>query len=373
MSSEVLIIGGGVIGLSLARELHKNGVQNITIVDRGDIGREASWAAAGMLAPNIEAGQSGDFHRFCTESLALYPDLAADLLSETGIDIELDMTGTLSIAFDDTDEAELEPHVARGFQKLSGSEILDLEPKVSSRVRSGVLFPNDWQVENRKLLRALRHSVENRGVRIVENTSVSSILTDREIVTGVSTSAGDLPADVTVIATGAWTSLIKIGGTEISVRVSPIRGQMMSVAHAQRSLRHVIFSPRGYLVPRADGRVLIGATVEKVGFDKQTTDEGLSGLVDAAVEIVPDLSGREIAERWAGLRPYSADGFPILGDLPGYQNAFIATAHYRNGILLAPKTAEIMAQNILRTSRSEHLERYSARRFTSAANAHIAN
>jgi glycine oxidase len=369
MSSEILIAGGGVIGLAIARELHKRGVQKITIVERGHAGGEASWAAAGMLAPNIEAPKQNAFHRFCTEALEIYPEFAAELLDETGIDIELDQSGTLCIGFGEADDAEIGEHAARGFRKLSAADVREIEPSISNNVTSGILFPDDCQVENRKLLDALRASVENRGIRMHEDTEILRLLTDGSKVTGARTADGDLYADVTVLATGAWTSLIKIGDTEFPVTVSPIRGQMISFETSGRSIRRVVFSPRGYLVPRADGRVLVGATVEDVGFDKTTTEEALDTLKQAAVEIAPELARFEIAEHWAGLRPYAADGFPVLGELPGFDNVFVATAHYRNGILLAPMTAKTMADQILGNSRSGYIEQFSVRQFSSTANA----
>jgi glycine oxidase len=365
MSSEILIAGGGVIGLAIARELHKRGVQNITIVDRGPVGAEASWAAAGMLAPNIEAPKENAFHRFCTEALEIYPEFAAELLDETGIDIELDRSGTLCIGFGETDDAELEEHAARGFRKLSAAEVREIEPSISDDVTSGVLFPDDCQIENRKLLKALRASIEKRGIRIHEDTEILGLLTEGSKVTGARTADGDLYADVTVLATGAWTSLIKIGDTKFPVTVSPIRGQMISFETSGRSISRVVSSPRGYLVPRADGRVLVGATVEDVGFDKTTTDEALVSLKEAAVEIAPELARFEITEHWAGLRPYAADGFPVLGELPGFDTAFVATAHYRNGILLAPITAEIMAERIFSGGESPYLRLFGINRIDS--------
>ena len=373
MSHDVLIIGGGVIGLTIARELKKRGVRRIAIVDRRELGAEASWAAAGMLAPNIEIDSSEDFHRFGLESLERYPGFAAELFDETGVDIELDRSGTLCVAFDDEEAAELDKIFERqaprvtGLEYLSSDRVRAAEPAISASVRSGVFYPNDWQVENRKLLTALRRSVELSMIDIVENAEIVELITDRRRVTGAMTASEVFAADITVLATGAWTSLIKIGDAVLPFSVKPIRGQMMSIETEVRPLRCVIFSPRAYLTPRADGRVLVGATVEDVGFDKDNTLEAIETLRDAAVEIVPGLSDLPITEQWAGLRPFAADGMPILGELPGCDNAFIATAHYRNGILLAPRTAEIMADRIVDGVRSEFLSLFGADRFGSSA------
>jgi len=375
MNSKVLIIGGGVIGLSLARELHKKGAGRITIVDRGPIGREASWAAAGMLAPNIETDTSDDFHRFGIESLELYPGFAEALLEETGVDIELERSGTLRLAFNESEAAEVDETYQQQIlrrvtvEHLSGASVRSIEPSISPAACGALLYPNDWQVENRKLISALRRYAEVNGIKIVEDTEVWELLTRGRRIIGGKTSVGEISADTTVLATGAWTSLIKIGDACLQVSVKPIRGQMISFEASEPLLRHVVYSPRGYVVPRADGRVLVGATVEDTGFDKSTTAEGIDSLKDAAVEIAPRLRGFGIGETWAGLRPFAADGLPILGELPGYENVFVATAHYRNGILLAPKTAEIMADRIAGGLNSKYLDLYGVGRFASAANA----
>ena len=293
MNSEVLIIGGGVIGLSIARKLRKNGVGSVTIIDRGPLGLEASWAAAGMLAPNIEADASEDFHRFGVDALNLYPSIAAELADETGIDIELDRSGTLCLAFSAEEENTLEEsydrHRDRGVEveRLSASQIQDLEPAISPAARSALSFPNDWQVENRKLVAALIGFAQMNDIAIVEDSEVLGLVTDGARITGASTSAGEFRSDFTVVATGAWTSFIKIGDMPMPFAVKPIRGQMALFDTPKRKLRRVVYGPKGYLVPRADGRVLVGATVEDVGFDKTTTTEGINELVEAAYEIAP--------------------------------------------------------------------------------------
>ncbi|HUR99158.1 MAG TPA: glycine oxidase ThiO [Pyrinomonadaceae bacterium] len=377
MNSEVLIIGGGVIGLSIARALHKKGAGRITVVDRGSIGGEASWAAAGMLAPNIETDASESFHRFGIESLQLYPDFAAALLEETGIDIELDRSGTLCLAFDESEAAELLSIYERQrlssvhVEHLAGSDIGYLEPSVSALASIALLYPNDWQVENRKLLAALMKFARINGIRILENVEVSDVSADGVRITGAKTSGGDISSEVIVIATGAWTSLIKIAGVSLPISVKPIRGQMISLHTGTRQIFHVIYSPRGYVVPRADGRVLVGATVEDAGFNKSTTPDGIKSLRHAGAEIIPSFGDLEITGEWSGLRPLAADGLPVIGDLPGYENVFVATAHYRNGILLAPKTAKIISERIAGGGASSFPESFGVGRFSSAASASV--
>ncbi|HKP68026.1 MAG TPA: glycine oxidase ThiO [Pyrinomonadaceae bacterium] len=375
MNTEVLIIGGGVIGLSIARELRLRGVGKITIVDRGTLGLEASWAAAGMLAPNVETDATEEFHRFGVEALNYYSPFAAAIEAETGIDIELDRSGTLCLAFTDAEESKLadsfEQHRTRGIgvEHLSATEVRAIEPAVSHDVRSALLFPNDWQVENRKLVAALIRFAQLNDLEIVEKTEIATLTTDGDRITGAATSAGEFRAGMTIVATGAWTSFIKIGDVPMPFEVRPIRGQMALFETPERKIKRVVYGPGGYIVPRADGRVLIGATVEDVGFDKSTTREGIDELISAAHKIVPGLREFPVAASWAGLRPFVADELPVIGGLPGYSNSLVATAHYRNGILLAPLTGKIVAERAVNGTDSIYFSAFGVERFSTSKNA----
>jgi glycine oxidase len=369
--SDILIIGGGVIGLALARELHKKGVGRITILERGEIGKEASFAAAGMLAPQAEADKIDDFFRFCAESNASYPQFAAELFDETDVDIELDRSGTLYLAFTEDDAAEIGRRLTR--QKSAGLEVEHLtaretrqaEAFVSPDVRESLFFPQDQQVENRKLLHALQKYCALNGIEMRENTEVKKLSIVNDRIAGAETANEMFSAEIVVLATGAWTSLIKTEGFSLP-QIKPVRGQMISFSAARRQFAKVIYSPRGYLVPRADGRILAGATVEDAGFDKSVTDAGVEFLRDHALEIAPSLVNLEIRESWANLRPFAADGLPVLGAVNRKENLFIATAHYRNGILLAPLTAKILAEKIAENKDSDYLNCFGLRRFQSA-------
>lgn len=371
--AEVLIIGAGVIGLSLARALRKKGAGKITVLERGAAGRESSYAAAGMLAPHAEAVRADDFFHFCRESSRLYPNFAAELLDETGIDIELDRNGTFYLAFTEKDSAEIgerfEWQKRTGFavEHLSAQAIRQAEPFVSPDVREGLFFPEDWQVENRRLLTALETFARLNQIEIVENAEVKSLPVENGKITGALTSNRTYFADTVVLASGAWTSLIKSGvGVSPLPEIKPVRGQMISFRTAKRLFRHVVYTPRGYIVPRGDGRILTGATVEDVGFDKDLTESGIEFLRQTALEISPSLGNLEIFDKWAGLRPFAADGLPVLGAVGSIENLFVATAHYRNGILLAPLTAQILTDKIIADVDSKYLNAFSPRRFESA-------
>ena len=368
MNSDVLIIGGGVIGLAIARELHKKKVGKITILERASIGKEASHAAAGMLAPHAETEKLDNFYYFCDESNKLYPNFAAELFDETAVDIELDRNGTLYLAFTETDVLEIrrrfEWQKSAGLQvaHLSAQETRQAEPFVSPDVLESLFFPNDWQVENRKLVQALQKFAELSGIEIRENTEITSLLIENRKITGAETASEKFFAEKVILAGGAWTSLVKAEGFAMP-KVKPIRGQMIAFHTAKRLFQKVIYSPRGYLVPRADGRILAGASVEDVGFDKNTTESEIALLRENTLEIAPSLVNLEVAEKWAGLRPLAADGLPILGSFPQVENFFVATAHYRNGILLAPLTAKILAENIVDNKNSDYLKIFGSERF----------
>jgi glycine oxidase len=357
--SEILIIGGGIIGLSIARNLRKLGVKKITILERGKLGHEASFAAAGMLAVQAETNKCDAFFRFCDESRNLFPNFASELLDETGIDIELETSGTLYLSFSENDSSEinkrfeLQKLAGLTVEKITATEIRKMEPFISPDVREGLFFEKDWQVENRKLLSALQLFAENNNIDVCENEEAVAILNEKNRVIGVETKNGKFLADKVILTTGAWTSFIKTTDFMLP-EIKPIRGQMLSVKTAKRLFSKVIYSPRGYIVPRRDGRILAGATVEDVGFDANITREGMDNIFANTVELVPSLENLGIAEKWSGLRPFFADGLPILGRIPNFDNILIATAHFRNGILLAPKTAEIIAKQAINSIESEY-------------------
>ena len=373
-----MIVGGGVIGLSLARELRKRGVGKITILERGKIGRESSFAAAGMLAPQSEADKADEFFHFCSNSKKIYPNFAEQLLAETGVDVELDRSGTLYLAFTENDSKEIrrrfdwQKYADLAIEHLSAEDARKAEPFISPDVREALFFPDDWQVENRKLLAALEKFAHLNGIEICSNSEVKNLIIEDFKVLGAETGGEKFSAEKIVLAAGAWTSLIndwkalaesgkRIGGLPF---VRPIRGQMISFRTEKRLFSKVIYTARGYVVPRADGRILAGATVEDVGFDKSLTEAGIESLRRNAYEIAPRLANLEISEKWAGLRPRAADNLPILGTpLQFYENLFLATAHYRNGILLAPLTARILADKIVDGVDSRYLEIFGMRRF----------
>lgn len=368
----ILIAGGGIIGLSIARSLRQAGA-SVTVIERGRCGEEASWAAAGMLSPQAETKEGDPLLDVMLASRDLYPRLADALLEENGIDIELDRRGTLYFAFNDDDAQYLrtryEWQTAAGLpvEMLSADEARRTEPFASPSVRSALYFPEDWQVDNRKLLAALIRYAELNGIEMIENTSVTALEITSGHVTGVETSSGARSADQVVLTTGAWTSLIKLGGITLPFKVEPVKGQMLLFRTAKRLFDHIIYSLRGYLVPRADGRVLAGSTSEFTGFDRSVTELAVSEIRAMAVEISPNLASLIPVDHWSGLRPMAPDGLPVIGSIAGIRGLTVATGHYRNGILLAPLTAAIVADKLLRGVEHPALVRFGPDRFRFAA------
>ncbi|MDT7602261.1 MAG: glycine oxidase [Acidobacteriota bacterium] len=398
--TDAVVVGGGVAGLSVARELARRGV-HVALVERGTVGAEASWAAAGMLAPQVEADGRDEFFDFACESRDAYPAFADALLEETGIDIELDCTGTLYLAFTEEDERECERRFAWQqragliIERLSADEARTHEPNLSPRVRAALRFARAWQVENRRLCAALARSAQLGGVKILERTEARSIITTRGRVAAVETSRGRIEAGAVVVACGAWSSLLPFvedgsntqtpnaqtptsadasltetrdANAPRTPRIEPVRGQMLCFASAADAplVRHVVYSPSGYVVPRRDGRLLAGTTVERVGFDKSVTEEGRRAIRSHAEEIAPAVADLKLIDEWAGLRPRASDDLPVLGASAEIENLFYATGHYRNGILLAPLTGMLIAELITTGETPAPLAPFSPARFPCA-------
>jgi glycine oxidase len=351
--SEIIIIGGGVIGLSIARALASRGADDVMVIERGEFGREASWAAGGILAPQVEADTADDFFRLARASRDLYPQFAEALLDETGLDIELDTTGTLYVAFRESEDSEFRARFdwqrseGLAIEWLSGDEARALEPALSKNVRCALRFPNDFQVENRRLVEALLVSNRKLGVQLVEHCEVKAVRVSAGKVSGAETSFESVACDVAVVAAGAWTSTIDPAAR---LEIEPVRGQMLCFRPARPLVRHVIYSSRGYLIPRRDGRLIAGSTSERVGFDKRVTEQGVAEIKSMAIEIAPQVEILPLIDSWAGFRPRAPDDLPVLGRSPEIDGLFYATGHYRNGILLAPITGELMAEAIISKS-----------------------
>jgi glycine oxidase len=365
-SADVVIVGGGVIGLTIARALMQRGVRDVCLIERGSLGSEASFAAGGILAPQAEADSPDEFFALACRSRDLYPAFAAALREETGVDIELDSTGTLYVAFTDGDLREIDARfewqskAGLAVERLMPGEARELEPCISEALQGALRFPRDVQVENRRLVNALVNSVAKQGVRIFADTSVESLSVERRRLRGLETSRGYVSCQKVIIAAGTWSSTIEHSQTP---KIEPVRGQMICFDAKPQLTHHVIYSPRGYLVPRQDGRLLAGSTSEHAGFTKQVTAGGLNQIIANAREISPKILNLPIVDTWSGLRPRAPDGLPVLGPCGEIDGLFYATGHYRNGILLAPVTGELIAEAVVTGRVSPLLAAFSPNRF----------
>jgi glycine oxidase len=345
---DVIVVGGGVMGCGIALRLRQAGAR-VTVLERSIPGAEASSAAGGILAPQMESEGPGPFLDLCLKSRALYPDFARELHALTGVDVAYLPSGLLHVAFDEAGARRLEATV--GWQKERGlrAELLGprevhlLEPQLSGALVAAARFPDDHQVDNRLLTRALMMAAAKVGATF-RTGYVRGVVEAQGRVVGVDLDGETLRADAVVIAAGSWSGLVQ--GISLDPRVvRPARGQMVQLQTRLPLLSHVVFSDKGYLIPRADGRIIAGSTLEFAGFEKHVTAEGLQRILALALELCPALASAPVQETWAGLRPYTEDHLPILGagPLPGL---FLATGHFRNGILLAPITARLLAQAV---------------------------
>ena len=349
--SDFVVVGGGIIGLSVAWSLVKEGA-SVTVLEAGQLGGQATGAAAGMLAPLAEAKEPGPFLTLGLESLQRYPAFVSELHEETEIDAELIGPGMLRVAMNDVDAYQLsqdwEWQQGIGLQSdcLSAKEVRLLEPSLGTEVRLAVRSPDERNVEPRRLLRALALACTRRGVQIVEGAPVTGFERHGSKVTSAVTPAQKYGCGSVVVAGGAWSGILG-AHLNILLPVSPIRGQILSLTCLPPPIRHTIYGVAGYLVPKADGRIIVGATEDEAGFNARPDAAGIGYLLNMAGNLVPALGHAAFDSAWAGLRPASRDDMPILGRLPGLLNAYAACGHYRNGVLLTPITGEVMAHEML--------------------------
>jgi glycine oxidase len=362
---DVIVVGAGLIGLAIAFELADRGA-SVRVFDRGEPGRGASWAGAGMLAPYTERITDQAFLALCTASLAEYPAFVQRVYAASGVDARLHLNGVLYAAFEESELDALHRHAqelrARGVdcEMLDRAGVLAAEAWLSAGVIGGLIKSAEGYVDNRRLGRALVAACQSSSV-VVERSSRIVVECDDRRVLGVATARGFIAARSVVNACGAWAAQLAGVPRFCLPPIKPVKGQMIALAIPVGFVRRATWVPGAYLVPRDDGRLLVGATVEPEAFDERVTARGVSELLDAALAGAPALADFTPVESWAGLRPGTPDGLPILGPtlLDGF---FLATGHYRNGILLAPATARLIA-NAIETNDVAGLEPFALGRF----------
>ncbi len=358
-SADVLFVGGGVIGLTAAYYLARDGVR-VRIVDKGDLSQEASWAGAGIIPPgNLDEART-PFDRLRALSTGMFPGLSEELRGQTGIDNGYRRCGGLEfVKYESVAANEWHGEGVR-VEALDEAAALRLEPSLA-KGQGGVLYvPDMAQVRNPRHVKALVAGCRKLGVELSPGCVVHGFLIDAGRVIGVKTSAGDLRAAQVVLTTGAWTDpLLEPLGWRPGIH--PVRGQIALLRPSSPVLQHILVRGSQYLVPRDDGRVLAGSTEENVGFDKNTTAAGIDNLLQLAMSLVPALAEAPLEKTWAGLRPGNADGLPYIGPVPGIDNLFVAAGHFRAGIQLSTGTGQLLKEMLLQQTLSLDIQPFRLR------------
>lgn len=369
----IAIVGGGVCGLGIGWKLAETGAE-VLLFDRAQAARGATWASAGMLAPQMELRPEEEgIMLLGRESLRRWRGFAHQLEQASGRELDYRDEGALFVALDRDATGQLQflydhqRELGLPVQWLSGDEARQREPYLSRRVIAALYSPDDHQVDPRALAAALITALTRAGGRIHEYSPVERILVEGERVTGVRVKDEDIPADAVLLAAGAWSGMVEGLLPRVSIPIRPVKGQMIAVQQPpQAILDHCVWARDStrvvYLVPKSNGRLLVGATVEEVGFDTQVTVGGMLELLGIAWEALPGLYDLPVMETWAGLRPSSRDNAPILGKTP-IDGLYLATGHYRNGILFAPVTTEDVAHVILTEETTEVIAPFTLERF----------
>jgi glycine oxidase len=361
--TDITLIGGGIIGLLTAREFYSAGA-SVTVIDKGVMGNESSWAGGGILLPLYPWRQNQAITHLVMQSLALYPGLASSLSEETEISPELNPCGLLITQNPDITAAlNWCNHNKIAFQeagdKLQGFETTPVNP---------LWLPDIAQIRNPRLVKSLKQDLLQKGVRLIENCQLSAVNLNNNQVNSIDTNLGKLPINELVLTAGAWTSglMAQFLPTirDSRPQISPVKGQMLLFAAKPDTLRTIVLDGEHYLIPRLDGHILAGSTVESDTFDKSTTFEAKDQISDFALKLLPALINYPIVKHWAGIRPGTQNGVPYIDRHPEISNLSINAGHFRNGLAMAPASAQLMADLILGRSTSVDPEPYSLNRLT---------
>jgi len=344
----VVIIGGGVIGGLTAWMLKRRGAVPV-VLERGHLGSEASWAGAGILCPINPWLYPDAFTHLIDASLAMYPDLQKELEGISGMSIERLQNGLLVPFFDEDKanhrQAALDWSKRFNWQveELDVAAALESEPALSANLRGALLWPQVGQLRNPRLLQAIRRVLETELIEVCEQASATGLCLHDGRVSGVRLADdSEIRADAVLLAAGSWSGKLA-GQMGFSLPVQPVKGQILLLKSEPGRVNYIIKHDRAYFVPRADGRVLVGASMENVGFQRGNTVEVISGLMQAMLDIAPGLKDARVEHQWMGFRPGSPDGLPFLGPVSDIPGLWVASGHYRNGVALAPITAKVMS------------------------------
>ena len=370
-TADAVVVGGGVIGCFIAYELSKAGLE-VVVVEKGQVGAEASSAAAGLLVPLHMADEERALFELHLASTKMFSAFVPALEEETGIGVEYIPSGILRVALNEEEETarlsqyqELGEASGMAITRLNASEIHDLEPELAPVVCGGIFSHDEAYINNGRLVHALARGASVRNTRFLEGCLATGVRRTNGRFSALQTNEGEISAGHLVIATGAW-SRIFCEALDMTIPITPARGQMLAVTTIQRLLQRPINSSKGALVPRADGSVHVGATVEHVGFDKRNTPEAIADLLERGTTVVPALSGGRVERMWSGFRPFCEDGLPAIGALPKWENVSVAVGHFTMGITGSPITAKIIKELIVDGRWDQSRDIFSPARFVNS-------
>ncbi|MCH4564497.1 glycine oxidase ThiO [Halomonas sp. EGI 63088] len=345
--SEFLVVGGGVIGMMTTLQLADAG-HSVTLLERGDCGREASWAGGGIVSPLYPWRYSAPISRLSTWSEGFYPELALRLLEETGIDPEYRQKGLLYLRVDDEAKAMAwAREVGKPLERVEADFLYAKEPQAAPGLSEALWMPTLGSIRNPRLVRAQRARLASMPrVTLREQCEVTGFEQAGGRIAAVRTASGPVSGEQVVVCGGAWAAGL-LERVDVRLPVRPVKGQMILFKAPPGLVRRVVLMDGRYVIPRADGRVLAGSTLEECGFDTSTTSEARESLWQSAVSIIPALADCEVEHHWAGLRPGSPDGVPFIGRVPGVDNLSVNAGHYRNGLVLAPASTRLLVDQLL--------------------------
>jgi glycine oxidase len=343
----VLLIGGGAIGMISAHMLASAGIE-VCLLDRSGLGQESSWAGGGIVSPLYPWRYSSAVTALAHWSQQFYPNFASRLLAETGIDPEVHATGLYWLDLEDEAAAlAWAEQQALGLSRVELAQVRAAVPALGDGFQHAVHMPGVANVRNPRLLKALRAALlKMSNVTLLEQCAVSGFIHEGGRISGVRTAQGDVRADQVVLTAGAWSGEL-MAGLGIELPVVPVKGQMILYKCAEDFLPAMVLAKGRYAIPRRDGHILIGSTLEHAEFDKTPTDDALASLKTSAVELLPALVDAEVVGHWAGLRPGSPEGIPFIGAVPGHEGLWLNCGHYRNGLVLAPASCQLLADLLL--------------------------
>jgi len=344
--TDCLVVGGGLLGMLTARFLNEAGAE-VLVLDKSELGHEASWAGGGILSPLYPWRYDDAVTALASYGQPRYRELAEALAAESGVDPEWTPSGLLMLDVEDAgDAAAWGQRHALSVETVTATHTLEIEPALADGQGGGVWMPDVAQIRNPRLVKAMRGSLMHRGIAFREGVAVDRLIVEDGRARGVHTSEGELRAERVLVASGSWSAEL-LASAGVHIEVEPVRGQMILFGARPDTLTRIVLAGDRYLIPRRDGHILCGSTLEHTGFDKSTTQTAMEELHAAAIERVPALADFPVVKHWAGLRPGSPRGIPYIGEHPEIRGLFVNAGQYRNGVVLGLASAQLAADQIL--------------------------